>query len=110
MNSPSVKARQEPNGAVATSAAPRWAVWLVGAVTSLMREAGSFVSNLLIAVIRLYQHLISPCLRPCCRFVPSCSAYAVESLRKHGLARGVAKAAWRLARCQPFARGGLDEP
>ena len=110
MSSGAVKARQEPNGAAATSAVRRRAEWLVGAVTSLMRGAGSFLSTLLIAVIRLYQHLISPCLRPCCRFVPSCSAYAVESLRKHGLVKGVAKAAWRLARCQPFARGGLDEP
>ena len=82
----------------------------VGAVTRWMRAVGGLIAAALIAVIGLYQRLISPCLRPCCRFIPSCSVYAAESLRKHGLIKGAAKAAWRLARCQPFARGGLDEP
>jgi uncharacterized protein len=80
------------------------------ALRALTCRAGALVAALLIALIGLYRRFISPGLRPCCRFIPSCSAYAQESLHKHGLIKGVAKAAWRLARCQPFARGGIDEP
>lgn len=80
------------------------------ALWKMARRGGALVAALLIAVIGLYRRLISPGLRPCCRFIPSCSVYAQESLHKHGLFKGLARAAWRLARCQPFARGGLDEP
>lgn len=61
-------------------------------------------------LIRLYQRVVSPGLRPCCRFTPSCSAYAVESLQKHGLVRGLAKAVWRVCRCNPLGRAGYDPP
>ena len=61
-----------------------------------------------IRIIRLYQRLISPLLPPACRFVPSCSDYAIEALRLHGFWRGGSLAAWRLLRCNPFAKGGYD--
>ena len=64
----------------------------------------------LVGLIGVYQRLVSPALRPCCRFSPSCSAYAVESLRRHGVVRGGLRAAWRLCRCHPFAEGGYDPP
>lgn len=64
--------------------------------------------GLVIGLLRLYQTLISPLLPPACRFEPSCSQYAVEAVRYHGVARGLWLAARRLARCHPFSRGGFD--
>ena len=43
-----------------------------------------------------------------CKFHPSCSHYAADALRKHGLVRGSLKAAWRIVRCNPWSRGGVD--
>ena len=59
--------------------------------------------------IRLYRMYISPLKRgPCCRFVPTCSQYAEEAVRKHGALRGSCLALRRLIRCHPFSRGGYD--
>jgi hypothetical protein len=58
--------------------------------------------------IRAYQVTLSPLLGPCCRYTPTCSRYALEALRVHGVWRGSALAAWRVLRCHPFARGGFD--
>lgn len=64
-----------------------------------------------IAPIRLYQLLVSPWLPAnTCKFHPSCSEYAVLSIRKHGVVRGLPRAAWRLLRCHPWAAGGVDYP
>lgn len=63
---------------------------------------------LLTGVIRLYQRFLSPLLGQNCRFHPTCSQYAIEALRTHGVLRGSALAAWRILRCQPFCRGGHD--
>ncbi len=62
----------------------------------------------LVGIVRVYQRLVSPLLPPSCRFYPSCSAYAVEALTRHGAVRGSWLAARRLARCHPFHPGGLD--
>ena len=62
----------------------------------------------LLLLIRLYRLVLSPLLGPSCRFEPSCSAYAEEALHTHGALRGTALTLWRLARCQPFGRAGLD--
>lgn len=59
-------------------------------------------------VIRAYQLLVSPFSGGGCRFEPSCSAYALEALERHGLARGLWLALRRVARCHPFAAPGLD--
>jgi uncharacterized protein len=62
-----------------------------------------------IGVIRLYQLLISPLLPAgTCKYHPSCSQYAIDALRKHGLVVGSGRAAWRLLRCNPWSRGGVD--
>lgn len=56
----------------------------------------------------VYSKLISPALPRRCRFEPTCSAYAIESVRRFGILRGVVLAAWRLLRCNPFSDGGYD--
>lgn len=59
-------------------------------------------------IIRLYRAAVSPWLRPACRFAPSCSAYALEAIEKHGVVAGGWMAAKRIARCHPFSEGGWD--
>ncbi|HVI86728.1 MAG TPA: membrane protein insertion efficiency factor YidD [Dongiaceae bacterium] len=58
--------------------------------------------------IRLYQLAISPLLPPSCRYHPSCSAYAVEAVERHGLLRGAWLTLRRLARCHPWGGSGYD--
>lgn len=80
-------------------------------VLSEMRDAmAGAVTRLLLLLIACYRWAISPLLGPCCRFSPSCSCYAMESLKKHGLGKGMCKAAWRVLRCHPFSDGGYDPP
>lgn len=66
------------------------------------------MSRVFIALIRVYQYLVSPMLGQRCKYYPSCSNYAIEALRVHGVVRGVGLAAWRLLRCNPFSNGGVD--
>jgi hypothetical protein len=66
------------------------------------------VSRVLIALVRVYQVVISPVVGPRCRFYPSCSNYAIEAVRVHGALRGSGMAAWRVLRCNPLSDGGLD--
>ncbi len=61
-----------------------------------------------IGLIRLYQVLISPWLGMHCRYEPTCSAYAIEALRVHGVLRGGLLALARIGRCHPFHAGGYD--
>jgi putative membrane protein insertion efficiency factor len=58
--------------------------------------------------LRLYRLTLSPLLPPSCRFAPSCSAYAVESILRHGLIRGGWLALRRVSRCHPRSAGGYD--
>ena len=62
----------------------------------------------LVGLVRAYQWVLSPLLPPSCRFYPSCSAYAVTALERHGAAKGSWLAVRRLARCHPFHPGGID--
>lgn len=66
------------------------------------------VTRVATGAIRLYQRLVSPSLGRNCRFSPTCSAYAVEALNRHGFLRGSGMAIRRLGRCQPFVDGGYD--
>lgn len=66
------------------------------------------MKRLLISLIHGYQKYISPALRPCCRFTPTCSRYAVEAIEKHGAVKGTLLAVWRILRCNPFCHGGYD--
>jgi len=58
--------------------------------------------------LRSYKRLVSPMLPHSCRFVPTCSEYAMEAVERHGVCRGSLLAAWRLLRCHPLARAGYD--
>lgn len=62
----------------------------------------------LLALVRGYQLLFSSFFGRSCRFYPTCSTYAQESLRRHGILRGLALALWRILRCGPFTAGGYD--
>lgn len=66
------------------------------------------MSRVFILMIRAYQVLLSPLLGARCRFYPTCSSYAIEALRVHGVIRGLALASWRVLRCNPFSNGGID--
>ncbi len=59
-------------------------------------------------IIRGYRYLISPLLGPRCRFYPSCSSYAEEAIKVHGLVKGGWLAIKRIGRCHPFNEGGVD--
>lgn len=70
----------------------------------------TMIVKLLMALIRLYQLIISPLLGPVCRFEPSCSRYAMSCLERHGLLRGGWLSVVRLSKCHPFHPGGYDPP
>ena len=59
-------------------------------------------------LIGLYRKFISPLKRPCCRFTPTCSAYAIEAYTKRGFIIGTILTVWRILRCNPFCKGGYD--
>ena len=63
---------------------------------------------LVIGPIRAYQRLISPMVGERCRYYPSCSEYAAQSITRFGILRGLVLAGWRLLRCNPWSRGGFD--
>lgn len=66
------------------------------------------LSRLLTLLVRAYQYAVSPLLPPSCRYLPTCSQYTVEALRKHGALRGGWLAVKRIARCRPGCPGGHD--
>ena len=66
------------------------------------------MTTLIVWLIRAYRTALVPFVGPSCRFEPSCSRYAEEALAVHGPWRGTLLAAWRICRCHPFARAGLD--
>jgi len=66
------------------------------------------VRHVLVALVRMYQVGLSPLLPASCRYYPSCSAYAITALEKHGAIRGAWLAVRRIARCHPFRPGGYD--
>jgi len=70
--------------------------------------AQSVIDRFLIGCLRLYKRWISPLLGPRCRFVPTCSEYAMEAIARFGAVRGSWLAARRIARCHPLHPGGHD--
>jgi putative membrane protein insertion efficiency factor len=67
------------------------------------------VTRVLLAALRVYRRWLSPLKRtPSCRFLPTCSEYAIEAIERRGPVRGTALAIWRVLRCNPLCRGGHD--
>lgn len=66
------------------------------------------IRNIFILPIRFYQLCISPMLPASCRFVPTCSQYAIEAIMKHGIFRGTYLAIRRILRCHPWGGSGYD--
>lgn len=66
--------------------------------------------NIALGVMWGYRKVISPLYGQVCRYYPSCSLYAVRAIQYHGALWGIGLAAWRVLRCNPFARGGIDDP
>ncbi|MBI1740156.1 MAG: membrane protein insertion efficiency factor YidD [Acidobacteriales bacterium] len=66
------------------------------------------MKTLALWLLRTYKRWISPSLPPSCRYVPTCSEYAMEAVERFGVLRGGLMAAWRLLRCHPFAKGGYE--
>lgn len=62
----------------------------------------------LIGLIKIYQYSVSPLLGPACRFEPSCSAYGIEALKRHGFWKGSLLTIKRIARCHPWGGSGHD--
>lgn len=65
--------------------------------------------NVCIAILSLYRAAISPLYGDVCKYYPSCSRYALEAIQQHGMIRGVWLGSRRLARCHPWAEGGIDD-
>ena len=61
-----------------------------------------------LAAIRWYKRNISPSLPAGCRYQPTCSEYTAEAIEVHGVVKGIGMGVWRLARCNPFSKSGLD--
>lgn len=68
------------------------------------------VKNAFLLPVSLYRRAVSPHLKPRCIYFPSCSEYFEQAVMKYGLFKGSAKGAYRVLRCNPFARGGYDPP
>jgi uncharacterized protein len=75
-----------------------WIVWGIRQIFIL----------LLLIPIKFYQYVISPLKGPSCRFTPTCSAYAVDAIKKHGPLKGLYFAVWRILRCNPWGGHGYD--
>jgi len=74
----------------------------------LARRLRRLTVAVLLAPLRAYHRFVSPALPRRCKYEPTCSAYAEQAIRRHGVARGSLLALWRLARCNPFSDGGYD--
>lgn len=66
------------------------------------------MKKVLIGIINFYRRFVSPLKRPCCRFYPSCSQYALTAIERYGAVRGGFMAVKRIIRCNPFCKGGYD--
>ncbi|HEY4270311.1 MAG TPA: membrane protein insertion efficiency factor YidD [Galbitalea sp.] len=78
-----------------------------------MKRVGAFLwllpRNCCVVILRGYRKVISPLYGDVCRYYPSCSHYALQAIQQYGVIRGVAMGSWRIARCHPWAEGGVDD-
>ncbi|HLL40515.1 MAG TPA: membrane protein insertion efficiency factor YidD [Rubrobacteraceae bacterium] len=67
-----------------------------------------WVRRLFAGAIRAYRRFVSPVLPASCRYWPTCSEYALQAVRKHGVLKGGLMGGWRILRCNPWSKGGID--
>ena len=72
------------------------------------KEDGIILKKILIALIKFYRKYISPMKTTKCPYYPTCSTYGLEAVEKYGAVKGGALALWRIIRCNPFSKGGID--
>ena len=78
-------------------------------VKKIFKKIGKFINLILIGMVRIYRKYISPMKRmPSCRYIPTCSQYAIEALQKYGPLKGSYLAIRRILRCTHFHKGGYD--
>ncbi|WP_334151278.1 membrane protein insertion efficiency factor YidD [Microbacterium sp.] len=77
--------------------------------TDLWRSIPLLPRNLVLGFLTGYRKVISPMYGDVCAYYPSCSAYAVGAVQQHGAVRGTALSVWRILRCNPWTRGGVDD-
>lgn len=80
----------------------------VGAQNKSRHYAWNPLYWIAVGIIRFYRKFISPMKAPCCRFLPTCSEYALEAFRRHGFFKGLFLSVRRIFRCNPFGKGGFD--
>ena len=71
-------------------------------------KMGKIAQIVVLQLLRAYKWAISPMFLPACRYVPTCSEYAMEAVDRYGVLRGGWMTLWRLLRCHPFVKGGYD--
>jgi putative membrane protein insertion efficiency factor len=78
-----------------------------------MKRAGTFLwllpRNVCVVILRAYRTVISPLYGDVCRYYPSCSHYALQAIQQYGVVRGAFMGSLRIARCHPWAAGGVDD-
>jgi putative membrane protein insertion efficiency factor len=74
----------------------------------IFHTIGRLISDFMIKGIQFYQRRISPNLGSRCKYLPTCSQYAIEAIDRYGPFKGFLMAVWRVLRCNPFSRGGYD--
>jgi len=77
-------------------------------VSALYLKEIALMSKIFVFFIKFYRKRISPLKKPCCRFTPSCSEYALEAIQTHGALKGLYLSIKRIIRCNPFCKGGYD--
>ena len=73
-----------------------------------MKKVNTYIKTFIIIILKLYKKFISPLLPKSCKFVPTCSEYAVDAIIKYGVLKGLIKSIYRILRCNPFNKGGYD--
>ena len=66
------------------------------------------MKRMLIIIIKFYRKNISPMTPPRCKYIPTCSQYAIEAIEQYGALKGGVMSLWRILRCNPFSKGGFD--
>jgi uncharacterized protein len=78
-------------------------------MSTMLRIVLLLPRNLCVLILRAYRAVISPLYGEVCRYYPSCSAYALQAIQRYGVVRGVWLGSRRIARCHPWAEGGIDD-